>query len=131
MQDAPPFERFLDALGRGDEEASRLLVLRYTQTLLGIAHRALSPALRAKVDAEDVVQSVYRSFCGRLAGGSLALADWNHLWRLLRCITLRKCCAKADHYHAQRRDCRKETSLSDLSTAFAQAAAPSGLDELF
>ncbi len=124
MSQFQSFHQFLLNLRNGDEDAARLLVHRYTHTLVRVAHRALSPRLRAKLDPEDIVQSVYRSFCTRLVDGQIVLTDWDHLWRLLRRCTLSKCCAKADHYHAQRRDVRREHSLSDLVDPETPACEP-------
>lgn len=45
------------------------LVDRYTRRLLELARRQLPERVRRRVDPEDVVQSVYRSFFRRLNDG--------------------------------------------------------------
>jgi len=59
------------------------LVERYTQRLLALARRQLPERVRSRVDAEDVVQSVYRSFFRRLNEDRFSFADSHDVWRLL------------------------------------------------
>ena len=59
---------------------------------------------RRKLDPEDVVQSVYRSFFGRYQAGQFDLATWDALWSLLTVITVRKCLNRTEYYLAQCRN---------------------------
>ena len=61
----------LDRVRQGDEQAATELFDRYVERLIRLAQSRLSAKLRRRVDAEDVVQSVYRSFFSHaLASGS-------------------------------------------------------------
>lgn len=66
------------------------VVERYTLRLLELARRQLPERVRRRVDPEDVVQSVYRSFFRRLNDGQFNFDDSHDIWRLLAAITFRK-----------------------------------------
>src|SRR5262249_20848768 len=75
----------------------------------------LPAALSAKVDAEDIIQSVFRSFFLRQADGRLAPENWDSLWTLLTVLTVRKCGHQVQHFRADRRDVRREAALQPSS----------------
>lgn len=113
-----PFADVMARLRTGDADAAATVFFRFGRALVELARRHLDVWLRRKVDPEDVVQSVYRSFFVRQAAGDFQVADWNELWGLLTLMTLRKCALKADHHGAARRDGRREEGWSsevDLS----------------
>lgn len=126
------FENLLGRLRHGDEDAARQTFQLYARRLIGLAHVHLDGRIRQKVDAEDVVQSVFKSFFVRLGQGRFELASWDNLWSLLVVITLRKCGHKARDLYRQRQDLRKEACLqlfdgdSDASwQAMAKGPSPS------
>ena len=84
-------------------------------------HRPLDRHVRRKVDPEDVLQSVFRSFFVRYAANQMQLPNWDSLWGMLVVITLRKCGRRAEYFHAARRDVQREVSS-------APAADHSGAD---
>jgi RNA polymerase sigma-70 factor, ECF subfamily len=101
-------------LGRvkaGDQEAAALIFRRYTRRLIALARRQLDTWVRDRVDPEDVVQSVYKSFFARHARGDFSLDSWDSLWALLCLMTVRKCADKADYLQAACRDVRLEIRL--------------------
>jgi RNA polymerase sigma-70 factor (ECF subfamily) len=75
-----------------------------------LARTHLDTRIRQKVDAEDVVQSVFRSFFLRHADGQFDLKDWGSLWGLLALITVRKCARQNRHFHGPEHDVRKEVA---------------------
>src|SRR5262249_28857411 len=79
--------------------------------LIGLARSQVDTALRHKVEVEDVVQSVFKSFFRRQAEEPFALGGWDNLWSLLTVITLRKCAKREDFFRAERRDARREVHL--------------------
>ena len=81
---------------------------RFTRRLVALARRQLGELLRARVDPEDVVQSVYKSFLVRYGPDRLALEDAQGLWALLTRITLRKCADRARYHSAECRDAARE-----------------------
>ncbi len=87
----------------GEPGSEQELVERYTQRLVGLARRHLPEHVRRRVDPEDVVQSVYRTFFRRLNEGEFAFDDSHDVWRLLAAITYRKA-QNASKFH--QRDCR-------------------------
>ncbi len=83
----------LDLLARwreGDEQAAAQLVDRFTERLLALARCHLSQKLARRVDAEDVVQSAYRSFFTGARTNRYQLQRSGDLWQLLAAITLHK-----------------------------------------
>src|SRR5688572_29272056 len=93
-------------------DASRELFERFSRRLIGLARHHLDARLQHKVDPEDVVQSVYKSFFLRYGEGALAAEGWEGLWGLLMLITLRKCADRARYHHADRRDLAREQVVS-------------------
>jgi RNA polymerase sigma-70 factor (ECF subfamily) len=101
----------------GSDDASRELFERFSRRLIGLARYHLGARLQHKVDPEDVVQSVYKSFFLRYGDGALAAEGWEGLWGLLTLITLRKCADRARYHQADRRDmAREQTAVSDGDT---------------
>ena len=94
----------------------RELVDRYTERLLALAGRSLPDRIRRRVDPEDVVQSVYRSFFQRLREGRFSFDDSGDVWRLLAALTFQKATQATRFHQRQRRDVRRETPVeSDAS----------------
>jgi RNA polymerase sigma-70 factor (ECF subfamily) len=109
MPDDAAFAALMDRLRRGDQTAAWEVFDRYARRLAGLARTRLSSRFAAKLDPEDVVQSVFRSFFHRHADGQFELSNWESLWALLTVITLRKCGHKTEHFLAACRDVRRET----------------------
>jgi RNA polymerase sigma-70 factor (ECF subfamily) len=117
------FDALMTRLQRGDDEAAAQVFQRFAHQLIRLARSQLDGLIGQKVDPEDVVQSVYRSFFCRHAAGQFDLPNWNGLWGLLTVMTVRKCSEQAEYFRAARRDVRRELSLPDE----AQARAAVGL----
>jgi RNA polymerase sigma factor (sigma-70 family) len=64
--------------------------------------------VQARLDAEDVVQSVFASYFRRQA--DYELTDRDELWSLLVTITLNKVSNANRHHHRQKRDVRRTQS---------------------
>jgi len=97
----------------GDQEAAGELFRRYSDRLIGLAHNRLSSKLSARVDAEDLVQSVYRSFFANVRGNRYDLQHGGDLWRLLVAMTLHKLHNQVDWHTAQKRDVKSEVSFGN------------------
>ena len=102
------FHHLLNQLQAGDEAAATKIYQRYAQQLIGKARGHLGSVVKQKVDAEDLVQSVYRSFFNRFGQGQFDLENWESLWGLLNTITLRKCGRQVEYFHADKRDINRE-----------------------
>jgi RNA polymerase sigma factor (sigma-70 family) len=92
------------------ELAARLVWGRYFQELLALARNHLSARIRCREDEEDVLQSMYKSFCIRQRRGDFDLANRDELWNLLVRITLRKARNAAIRHRQGKRDVRREES---------------------
>ncbi len=108
MNAEPTSEVLLDQLRAGDNRAADAIFQRFAERLVAMARSRLDVRLRQKVDAEDVVQSVFRSFFDRSARGEFDFANWEGVWGLLVLLTVRKCGRRTTHFHADRRDARRE-----------------------
>jgi RNA polymerase sigma factor (sigma-70 family) len=94
------------------EVAARLVWGRYFQELLVLARHHLSARIRCREDEEDVLQSMYKSFCIRQRRGDFDLASRDELWNLLVRITLRKARNTANRHRQGKRDVRREDSAA-------------------
>jgi RNA polymerase sigma-70 factor, ECF subfamily len=94
-----------------DAEAADQLFDHFTHQLLALARTHLDDWARGKIDPEDIVQSVYRSFVGRFSADRLQLHNWDALWGLLSLMTVRKCLRRREYLLAASRDVRREVSL--------------------
>jgi RNA polymerase sigma factor (sigma-70 family) len=90
------------------EAAARLVWGRYFKELLVLARNHLSARIRSREDEEDVLQSMYKSFCSRQRRGDFDLANRDELWNLLVQITLRKVRNTANRHMQGKRDVRRE-----------------------
>jgi hypothetical protein len=66
------------------------LVERYAHRLARLAEQHLSPKVAGRLDAEDVVQSAFRTFFRRSVQGEFQIDSSAQMWRLLAKITLMK-----------------------------------------
>jgi RNA polymerase sigma-70 factor (ECF subfamily) len=113
----PEFDELMTLLRAGDEDAAARMFRRYARRVVGLARARLDYRLRSKLDPDDVVQSVFRSFFRRLAGGDWKVPDWDGVWALLVVMTVRKCGRKAQHFRAARRHVGRETATLTHATA--------------
>ncbi len=104
-------------LASGDERAAEDVFARYVARLTSLARSRLSAKLAARVDADDVVMSAYRSFFVRARGGQFSLASDDDLWRLLAEITLHKLYRQVARHSAARRSIDREVPVAELSHA--------------
>ncbi len=108
MPEADSFADLMTRLRDGDEPAAALIFHRFTHRLIGLARCHLHTLLRQKMDPEDVMQSVFRSFFARQTEQPYQLDDWNSLWSLLARLTVRKCGHHIEKFLTARRDIRLE-----------------------
>jgi RNA polymerase sigma factor (sigma-70 family) len=94
------------------EEAARQIWDRHFGRLLALARRHLDARVRVREDEEDVLQSMYKSFCCRQQRGDFDIADRDALWNVLVTITLNKARNVANRHRSRRRDVRLEWSAT-------------------
>jgi RNA polymerase sigma-70 factor, ECF subfamily len=102
------FQRLIDGLRAGDESTLREVYARYGAMLRDIADSRLAPGLKRRFDADDVVQSTFRTFFRRARGGQFQFADNQRLWNLLLAIALTKLREKARYHGRQTRAVERE-----------------------
>jgi RNA polymerase sigma-70 factor, ECF subfamily len=117
MADSQSFAALMDDLRLGEQTAAQVVFSRYAQQLIALARRRLDDRIQQRIDPEDVVQSVYKSFFIRHREGQLDVVNWQSLWGLLTLITLRKCADRAEYFRADRRDVNREAVTADASVA--------------
>jgi RNA polymerase sigma-70 factor (ECF subfamily) len=122
------FNRLMDCLRRGDEDAASEVFHRFAQRLIALARSQLNSWLRTRVEPEDVIQSVFRSFFTRFESGQFQLGNWDSLWTVLTLITVRKCANRTEFWQAAKRDLQREANLSrhgdPLEDALARDPTP-------
>jgi len=96
-------------LAAGSESAARSLYVRYVTRLRGLARARLSADVNARVDPEDIVQSVFRRFFHAARRGNYDAPNATDLWDLLLVITLNKIRSEESYQRAAKRDVRRTT----------------------
>ena len=114
------FNDLMRRLDEGEQSAWTEIFDRFADRMMHEAKVRMNARFGPKVDAEDIVNSAYRSFFVRKAKGKVSLESWGALCRLLVKITLRKCFRKVEYLQAQCRDVRREVP--------ARPADPDGAD---
>ncbi len=114
----------LKRIERGQADASTALFLRYAERLQAIATSQSSPELARRVDPEDIVQSVFRTFFRRAAQGHYTVPDGEEIWKLLLVIALNKVRAAGAFHRAAKRDMRLTSGGPSFDRALETEHAP-------
>lgn len=127
MQDSEPGDRTLAAQCEGgDEHAFEAIFERYGEKLIKLAGKRISERLSSRIEAEDIVQSVFRTFFGRVQEHRFTFQNADDLWKLLVSMTLNKLRNKVDFHTASKRDVSAEQPLGGGGSSFPSAFDPSG-----
>src|SRR5690349_4164578 len=123
----PPSDRsLLLRFQRGQGDAATELYLRYASRLRALVLAQRGADLAARLDPEDVVQSVFRTFFRRAAEGHYTVPQGEELWKLFLVIALYKIRDTASYHRAEKRD----VSRTAQGAAFDRAAqSEAGRDE--
>lgn len=125
------FNEVMSRLKAGDQDAARVVFDRFTGRLIAMVRSRIPNQVAAKFDADDVIQSAYRSFFIHQREGQYDwLEGWGSLWSLLAQIAARKCGRKLGYFHAAKRNATREVTVefsgdSDASDWEAIANGPS------
>ncbi|MEM9412786.1 MAG: ECF-type sigma factor [Planctomycetota bacterium] len=111
----------------GDQVAESAVHQRFVARLVRLASSRINQRFRAKIEPEEIVQSVFVSFFRRQKQGDFQFEDWNDLWALLVKITIRKCAKKVDNFLAAKRDVSRE--LSGKASASRDTSLNAASDE--
>lgn len=107
-------EQLLERCRAGDEQAADELFSQYSARLLALAERQIGRDLSQRIDADDITQTVFRTFFRRNQAGEITIDHESRLWRLLVTITLNKVRRRSRDHRAARRDPATETSIDAL-----------------
>jgi RNA polymerase sigma-70 factor (ECF subfamily) len=113
MADAPLDRSLLRLWQAGNEDAARQIFDRYVERLLALARKRISQRLASRVDPEDVVQSVFRTFFGRVKAGQFTIEDPDDVCKLLARITVNKTLRQIAFHKAAKRNASLETGHGD------------------
>ena len=69
---------------QGEDDAPTQLYLRYAERLQALATKQTSAELGRRLDPEDIVQTVFRTFFRRVAQGNYDVPDGEEIWKLVR-----------------------------------------------
>jgi RNA polymerase sigma factor (sigma-70 family) len=94
---------------QGDQQAAVELFRLYTDRLIALVRSRMPARLAQRVDPEDVVQSVYRSFFA--TAERYDLRQGGDLWRLLVTISLNKLYAQVKRNTRQKRAVGRERTF--------------------
>ena len=96
----------LRRLAAGQENAADAIYRRYADRIRALARTKLPQHLTARMDADDVVQSVFRAFFQSARRGLYQVMDGEELWCLLAPVTVNKVRSLHAYHAAARRDAR-------------------------
>jgi RNA polymerase sigma-70 factor (ECF subfamily) len=103
------------------------LYRRYASRIRDLVHQHLSRAVAARVDDEDIVQSVFRRFFLAMSRGRYAIPSCRELWNLLVTITLNRLHTEEEFQRALKRDVGLTVSTESPSVEPPCPDDPDGL----
>jgi RNA polymerase sigma-70 factor, ECF subfamily len=106
-------ERLLNQFVDGQSFAAERIYKKYAERIRALARARVNADLTARVDADDVVQSVFRAFFHNAAKGNYDVPQGGDLWQLLAVVTINKVRSLYEHHQAALRNARQTTELPD------------------
>ena len=108
-------QSYLDLWQAGDQAAAQKLFDRYVNQVMKMARNHINRRLAGRVDAEDIVQSVFRTFFQRARKGQFHVEGADDLCKLLARITVRKTFRQIAYHKRAKRDAGAESSQGDAT----------------
>jgi RNA polymerase sigma factor (sigma-70 family) len=112
------------AYRRGDETAAAKLFHRYSERLIALARRTISPRLAGKVNPESAMMSAFGSFFRCDRAGQYTLRCSGDLWKLLATITVRKVLRQVECLKTEKRQIDREQAGIDEAELCAADPSP-------
>jgi RNA polymerase sigma-70 factor (ECF subfamily) len=100
----PSDHSLLRRLRQGNQDAATQLYLRYVHRLRALVRARCSSELSRRVEAEDIVQSVFRRFFRRVSQGDYDVPAGEELWGLFLVIALNRIRTAEAYHRAGKRD---------------------------
>ncbi len=98
----------------GDDDAATQIYLKYAERLMHLAENKTGQDLKARLDPEDMVQSVFRTFFRRVSDGQYDVPEGDELWKLLLVIGLNKIRNLAAFHRADKRTVKRTQGELDV-----------------
>ncbi len=117
MPEQAQLDHLVERLQRRDQLAEQQFWERFGPALQRLAAKHIARPLRSRIEPEEVVQSVCRTFFRRLYEGKLELQDSQQLLSLLCVVTLNKVRKKLRSVQTQKRDPSREVRHSGPETS--------------
>ncbi|MEI7684543.1 MAG: sigma-70 family RNA polymerase sigma factor [Planctomycetota bacterium] len=108
-------DSFVRSLRAGDPGATKEVFDLYVDRLVGMARKRISLRLAGRIDAEDIVQSVFRTFFHRAKQGQFQITAEDDICRMLARITVHKTLRQVAHHQAGKRDAGRDAGSGDDS----------------
>jgi RNA polymerase sigma-70 factor (ECF subfamily) len=121
MEDPPV--NLKSRLQAGDPQAAAEVFGRFSESLIRLARDRLSSKITGRVDAEDVVQSAYRSFFTTTRDGGYSFERWREVWLLLVAITMNKLRDQVKRHQADKRSVALEQHFASEDSLLGLGAA--------
>ncbi len=83
----------------------------FRQRLCGLVEREMNKRYQSREDAEDIVQSVFRTFFRRATEGEFQFEHVGALWKLLQTLARRKILKHVEYHEAEKRSPGKEQAF--------------------
>ena len=107
MTEPTPLTSLVQRHRQGDPDAAAELFAYYARRLSRLAEQFISRKLAGRIEGDDVVQSVFRTFFRRCTAGEFQIDSSAQLWQLLVKITMLKARAQGRRHTAAQRDARR------------------------
>lgn len=107
-----------------DARAAEMLFKRYSQRVAALVRTRVAGKLSRRLDADDVVQSVFRVFFSGVQEGRYHFARGGDLWRLLATIARNKLCELAKQNARQKRAVGREQGFGSEESWLRIAGHP-------
>jgi RNA polymerase sigma-70 factor, ECF subfamily len=120
----------INRVRKGDEIAATELYQRYASRVFGLVHTQMAEHLKAQLEPEDIVQSVFKSIFRGMSAGNYDAPDGGTLWKLIAVIAVNKVRRNASRRMASKRDSRRTESLVGLEAAFMSSPDSTQVMEL-
>lgn len=106
-------DSFIKSLREGDPTVTKEVFDQYVDRLVAMARKRISMRLAGRIDPEDIVQSVFRTFFHRAKQGQFQFGAEDDICRMLARITVHKTLRQVAHHQAGKRDAGRDAGSGD------------------